>query len=273
MPVGIATAALLLCFISPSVAEDANMALLRKAVEKAKRVEGNQLSDYSLIDQDEKPFNLSDYRGKPLLVSFIYTTCPDICNSVVASLVPSIEALKKEMGNAFNAVVVGFDAEFDTPEMMKAFGDHHEADYSLLRLASGDEKTIAGIVEAFGFFYDEIEEGGFSHLGVVTVVDDKGVIYDQIVKTKIEAADLRAPLKQLLSGERLAAKAPTLLNQLKALCLRYDPETGEYVVDYAYLFGVFLQALVIFLVAWFYLKEDIKKWYRKKIKGISINSG
>lgn len=245
---------------------DPDLDLLRKAVETAKAVEGNGIADYKLVDQDEKEFLVSSYAGKPFLVSFIFTTCPDICDSIVATLVPAIEEVRKELGDEFNALVVGFDAEHDTPEMMREFGEHHDTDFSLVRFGSGDAETVGRMTKDFGFYYEESEDGGFNHLGLVTVVDADGKIYRQIYKTGIEAADLRLPLNQLLSGE-VRESRPTLLAQLKALCLKYDPETGEYYVDYAYLFGVFLQALVIFLVAWFYLKEDIKRGFKKVFKG------
>ena len=245
---------------------ESDLELVRKVVETAKAVEGKKIADYSLIDQDKKSFKLNSYAGKPLLVSFIYTTCPDICNSIVATLVPAIEEVKRALGDKFNAVIVGFDAEYDTPEMMREFGDHHETDFDLVRFASGDAETIARMVKDFGFYFEQLEDGGFNHLGMITVVDADGVIYSQIYKTRINAADLRVPLNQLITGNIPGKKTPTLLSQLKALCLKYDPETGEYYVDYAYIFGVFLQALALILITWFFFKEDIKKMFGKMFK-------
>ncbi|MDT8318081.1 MAG: SCO family protein, partial [bacterium] len=103
---------LLFLVLSAAAAAEPDLELLRKSVETARAAEGKIIVDYELTDQDGKRFKLSDYKGKPLLVSFIYTTCPDICNSLVATLVPAIEEIKKGLGDKFNAVVVGFDAEY-----------------------------------------------------------------------------------------------------------------------------------------------------------------
>lgn len=260
-------------FISPFGAQASQPPeLLRKAVEYAKAVEGNRISDYRLVDQDEKKFSLSDYSGKPLLVSFIYTTCPDICSSVVATLVPAIEAVRRTLGDEFNAIVVGFDAAYDTPEMMKEFGKHHGADFDLVRFASGDETTIDRMVRDFGFYYEPSEDGGFNHLGLVTVVDKDGFIYRQIYKSKLGEADLRVPLKQLLTGNIPAKKAPTVLDQIKSICLKYNPETGQYYIDYAYLFGLFLQfAVILFFAGWIF-KDNILRFFSRLSKGQGVNS-
>ena len=261
------TSALLFLILSttPAAAEP-DLELFRKAVETAREAEGKQISDYELTDQDGKKFMLSAYRGKPLLVSFVYTTCPDICNSLVATLAPAMEEVKKELGDSFNAVIVGFDAEYDTPEMMKEFGLHHETDFEAVRFASGDHETIARMVKDFGFYYETLADGGFKHMGLVSIVDKDALLYRQIYKSNIDAADMKVPIKQLLTGDLPEKREPTFIDQLKSLCLDYDPETGEYVIDYSYILSVVLQALVILIVALLYFKRDIKNWFSRIFK-------
>lgn len=246
-------------FLSTTAYAEPDLELLRKSVETARAAEGKLITDYELTDQDGKKFKLSDYKGKPLLVSFIYTTCPDICNSLVATLVPAIEEIKKGLGDNFNALVVGFDAEYDTPEMMKEFGLHHETDFGAVRFGSGDEETIVRMVNDFGFYYKELEDGGFKHIGLVSVLDKNFILYRQIYKSNIVAADIRVPLNQLLTGDIPEKREPTFIDQLKSLCLEYDPETGEYHLDYSYVLGVGLQAFVILIIVLLYFKRDIKK--------------
>lgn len=259
-------ALLFLLLFATSASAEPDLELLRKAVETARAAEGNKIADYELTDQDGKKFKLSDYKGKPLLVSFIYTTCPDICNSLVATLVPAFEEIKKGLGDKFNAIVVGFDAEYDTPEMMKEFGLHHETDFNAVRFASGDKETIARMVRDFGFYYKELEDGGFKHMGLVSMLDRNFVLYRQIYKSTIAAADIRVPLNQLLTGNIPGKREPTFIDQLKSLCLEYDPETGEYRIDYSYILSVVLQAMVIFIVILLYFKRDIKNWLSRIFK-------
>src|SRR4030066_2503322 len=47
---------------------------------------GNQLGDYAFLDRSGRPVRLSDYRGKPLVISMIYTHCPFICAPTTRNL-------------------------------------------------------------------------------------------------------------------------------------------------------------------------------------------
>lgn len=241
---------------------DAALELLRKAAQTARTAEGSSLGEYKLKDQDGQLFTLSEYGGKPLIVSFIFTKCPDICNTVVATLAPAMEAVRKELGDKFNAVVVGFDAENDTPEAMRSFGMGHSIDFNLVRFASGDVETISRMTKDFGFYFETDEEIGFNHLGLVSIVDKEGVIYRQVYRTDIRSGDIKVPLEELLTDERQKS-SPTLLMQIKSLCLKYDPETGEYSVDYGFILGIVLQAIVVAICFWLGLKNEIKGFFKK----------
>ena len=60
---------------------------------------GHQLADYALLDAQGQPVRLSSYRGKPLLVSFIYTACSDRLGCPLASLaLQSLQARVKDEG-------------------------------------------------------------------------------------------------------------------------------------------------------------------------------
>jgi len=247
---------------STIAADDAELELLRKAAQTARSAEGKRLGDYLLKDQAGLGFSTSEYAGEPLLISFIFTKCPDICNAVVASLAPAMEAVKKELGDKFNALVVGFDAANDTPEAMLAFGKAHDINFSLVRFASGSAEVIERMTSDLGFYFEADEEAGFNHLGLVSIIDSKGVIYRQVYKTEIKPSDISRPLNELLTDKRQES-SPTLLTQIKSLCLKYDPATGEYVVDYAFILGIALQAMVVFICIWLGLKNEIKGLVKK----------
>src|SRR3972149_8104849 len=50
-----------------------------KALLASKQTIGRKIGDYALTDQDGNRFNLKDYRGKPFIIKFIYTSCPHTC--------------------------------------------------------------------------------------------------------------------------------------------------------------------------------------------------
>ena len=72
-------------------------------------VVGKTTDDFTLLDREGRPVRLSQYRGKPLLVSFIYTGCFQVCPLTTRSLQSAIEAGKGVYGtNQFNVISIGF---------------------------------------------------------------------------------------------------------------------------------------------------------------------
>ena len=87
---------------------------------------GNQLGDYAFTDHSGHTVRLSDYRGKPLVVSMIYTRCPIICVTTTRSL-SALKLSQDALGtDSFGVLTVGFDTENDTPEVMGDFARSEE---------------------------------------------------------------------------------------------------------------------------------------------------
>lgn len=72
-----------------------------------------------------QPVNIDDYRGKAVLVTFIYDHCPDICPLIVGNL----HTVQNELGreaDKLQIIAVSVDPEGDTPETVKAFLADHQ---------------------------------------------------------------------------------------------------------------------------------------------------
>jgi len=69
-------AALALLWIAPAAAEPASPKLdPSEAIAMGERAIGRSVANHALIDSTGAPFSLQDYRGKPLVISLIYTAC------------------------------------------------------------------------------------------------------------------------------------------------------------------------------------------------------
>jgi protein SCO1 len=83
----------------------------------------NYFPNVPVVDQDGRTLNFYDdvIKGKMVVVSFIYTSCPDICPLTTARLSLAGDQLTEQMGHDIFFVSISVDPEHDTPEKLKAF--------------------------------------------------------------------------------------------------------------------------------------------------------
>ena len=87
--------------LDPAAAPNVPVLDEAKALQLSQSVLNRPVGDFTLLDRSEKPVRLADYRGKPLLVSFIYTGCFEVCPTTTRNLqkaVPNLQRLKDELG-------------------------------------------------------------------------------------------------------------------------------------------------------------------------------
>ena len=83
---------------------------------------GKPVGDHVLLDRQGRPMRLADYRGKPLLVNFVYTACFHVCPTTTKNLQKAVQNTIAVLGtDRFNIVSIGFNQPFDSPEALKAF--------------------------------------------------------------------------------------------------------------------------------------------------------
>lgn len=76
--------------------------------------------DFSLIDHHGEKFELTQLRGKLVLIFFGYTFCPDICPTELSSLAKVLKSLGMD-ADKVSALFVSIDPERDTPEKLKNY--------------------------------------------------------------------------------------------------------------------------------------------------------
>ncbi|MBI3755230.1 MAG: SCO family protein [Deltaproteobacteria bacterium] len=251
-------------FVVTNCYAEINLETGKKAIQAAQWAEGTTPQDYTLVDQDGKAFRLSEYfgKGKPLLVSFIYTSCTVVCPTITGSLVKAAEEGRKELGDKFNALTIGFDAETDTPERLREYGKRWTSDFSFIRFATGSKETIEKITKDFGFFHQK-ESWGFNHLNMISVVNKDGRIYKQVYGRELTPDDIKTPLKELITGRMPQQRAVTFIDRIKLFCSTYDPATGKYVVNWAVILGVLIQLIIILIIVFAVWGKSITKLLSK----------
>jgi protein SCO1 len=200
------------------------------ALRTSQAVIGNTVGDHTLLDRQGQPVRLASLRGKPLLVSFIYTGCFQACPIGTRSLQESLQSLYKTLGAAqFNVVSIGFNQPADSPQAMRAFAAQHRIDEPNWDFLSAPAGTIDALTRDFGFAY-VATPAGFDHVLGVTVVDAEGRIAAQVYGERLSPDQLGEPLRLLLRGAPLPAQTSlaALIDRARLICTVYDPETRRY---------------------------------------------
>jgi protein SCO1/2 len=123
---------------------------------------GDEVPDYRLINQDGKPIRIHDYRGKALVLTFIYTRCPmpDQCALMSNNFAAIDQELQKqpELYGKTHLLSISFDPEYDTPKVLRSYGAAFTGRYSdetfaHWEFASGSVDEVKGIAQYFGMRY------------------------------------------------------------------------------------------------------------------------
>jgi protein SCO1 len=149
---------------------------------------------FKLIDQDGKPITDQDFRGRPFLVFFGYTHCPDICPTTLFEMSEVLRVLGKD-ADQVNALFVTVDPERDTAAMMK---DYLSSFDPHLRGATGDQKAIDAVEKAYRVYAKKVPTGNgdysMDHTALVYLMDKQGRFVAPFKldrKPEAAAADLR----------------------------------------------------------------------------------
>lgn len=229
----------------------------KAALATSQSVIGKPIRDYALVDREHRTVRLSDYRGKPLLVNFIYTGCFQVCPTTVQFLQRAVREARSALGaDAFRVVTIGFNQPFDDPEAMAAFARKNGIREPGWEFLSPAQRDVEALLADFGLTVIATPKG-FDHIAQITVVDANGVVFRQIYGESFELPMLVGPLKELMGGT--ASSDVSLENiwlKVKLFCTVYDPGTGAYRVNYSLFVEIFAGASVMLAILWFVWRED-----------------
>ena len=216
-----------------------------------------QLGDYRFTDSEGRPRTLKDFRGKPLVLSMVYTSCYQICPMTTRHLSKVVEKARESLGkDNFAVAVVGFDTSVDTPQAMQYFANKqgiHNKNWYLLSVSADDVEALA---KDTGFLYFP-SVNGFDHLIQATIIDAEGKVYNQVYGQVFDTPLLIEPLKELILGQPKKDQSflSSLGNKIKLFCTIYDPVRDGYYFDYSLFIGILIGALIIILIIVFMIKE------------------
>jgi protein SCO1 len=229
------------------------------ALEVSQGAVGSSVPDFKFQTADGSKIAMADLRGKPLLITLIYTGCADVCPTIIENLASAAETAEATLGKgSFNIITIGFDTRNDTPERMRSFARAHNAGGDNWYFVSSDKETVERLSAAVGFNFFS-SAGGFGHLAQVTVLDKTGTIYQQIYGGTFEPPAIVEPLKQLVFGyERSIFSLAGLGDRVKLFCTIYDPKTGRYYFNYSLPLSIIIGLSCLLGILVFLIRETRK---------------
>ena len=147
--------------------------------------------DFTLINQNELEVRLSDFRGKVVVMNFIYTNCPDVCGILNHKLRIVRDQLEEGLKQDLVLISVSFDPEIDTPEVLKQYTIEEGFNVPGWHFLTGTEEQIRQVTDDYGVVYELVEDDhehedegfqeqdhlrGFNHNVVVVIIDQDGMV-------------------------------------------------------------------------------------------------
>ena len=130
---------------------------------------GDEVPNYRLVNQDGKAIRVHDYKGKTLLLTFIFTRCqdPNQCTLMSAHFAALNQELQKQpaLYDKTHLLSISFDPEYDTPKVLRSYGAANTGKYTdetfdHWEFASGSSDEVKGIAQFFGLRYYKDEQTG-----------------------------------------------------------------------------------------------------------------
>jgi len=216
-------------------------------------------------DETGRNVALKQYFGRrPVILSFVYYSCEDLCPLVLDGLVRSLRPLSFNIGDQFDVLTVSFDAR-DTPVLAAAKKHNFVKQYSRpgteqgSHFLTGDEAAINRLTEAAGFRFNyESEKDRFGHATGIILVTPGGTIARYFYGMEFSPRDLRLGLI-----EASANKIASPIDQLLLFCYRYDPATGKYgllITNIIRLAGVATVIALVTFIAVMLRRDRHRKW-------------
>jgi protein SCO1/2 len=222
----------LLALLAATLALHAGAALdPQRAWEASRAAIGSQPAAHAFTDSDGRRVTLADYRGKPLVVSFVYTGCQQVCPTTTRFLAKAVREARSVVGaDAFRVASIGFNIPMDNPMSMKVFARQNDIDDARWAFLTPDPGVPEPLARDFGFAYAP-QSGGIEHLMQVTVLDGRGRVYAQVYGESFNLPMLIQPLRELVLEAPVDASLVSLYQRAKLLCTVYDPLSGRYKLD------------------------------------------
>lgn len=221
--------------------------------------------DLPFIDDEGQEVTLRKYFSKtkkPVVLSLIYYSCPNLCNFHLNGLTDGLKKLKWTIGKEFDVVSVSFD-ERETPTTASAKKENYLKAYARpgaekgWHFLTGKKENIKKLADSVGFSYSWQEETKeWAHASAAIMVTPEGKVSRYLHGIHFEKQNLRLALLETSKGN-----IGNIIDNVVLYCFRFDPKKNKYTL-YAYNIMKAGATATLFLMALFF----VPVWRRERLK-------
>ena len=186
--------------------------------------------DAPFVDEYGQSVTLGDFSGKkPIVLAFVYFTCPMLCNQVEQAVVGTLKMISFNPGADYQVVFISFDPS-DTPDA--ALRKKHEAMSRFARpltepgwhFLTGSKESIDAVTKAANFRFSHDQKTGlFGHASGILLLTPDGRISRYFFGIQYPPSNVRLGLVDASSG-----KIGSPVDHLLLFCYQYDPTRARY---------------------------------------------
>jgi protein SCO1/2 len=169
---------------------------------------GQTAPDFKLVNQDGKNISFNQYRGKALLLTFIYTRCPipEYCTLMSTNFNEINKTLQQNpaLQARTHLLSITIDPAYDTPKVMRSYGASHTGNYGQEKFerwefVTGKPDEIKRVAEFFGLSYFE-EKDQITHSLRTAIIAPDGKVYKVYPDNQWKPSELIKDVQTLLGA-------------------------------------------------------------------------
>ncbi|TAL73019.1 MAG: SCO family protein [Rhodanobacter sp.] len=158
--------------------------------------------DVQFTDQAGHTQPLAARRGRPQLVTMLYTSCQMVCPLIIDSLRQTWKTLDAGDRSRIDLLAVSFDPERDTVAALRAYAAKRQLvapPWTLARTKAGDVRQLSGVL---GLQYRQLPDGEFNHSSELILLDAEGRIVARTTRMGRADPGMVAAIRQTLAGKQ-----------------------------------------------------------------------
>ncbi len=141
-----------------------------------RRVVSLPINDFTLVDQNGDGFEFKSVAGRVSLVSFVYTTCVDVCPLITAAMRQVQNRLPPEERRRVQLISITTDPEIDSPNVFRAYAKRYGAEFDNWAFLTGNRAALERIWKNFGVRVERKGRGLVNHTPLTAIIDRKSVM-------------------------------------------------------------------------------------------------